>query len=201
MSERLKHMKEMLLCAAEAQLSHLDEVDAEELGEVVDMIKDLEEAEYYCAVVKAMEESEKYEHEDMMYYGGREGNHSKWKEKDMTTWRDDRRYYDGRGGHNTSSNPGHMSGESGNGNSYYTEREFPHAFEDPREGKSYRSRRMYIESKEMHQDKSSQMKELEKYMQELASDIVEMVEDASTEERQYLSKKISALAAKLVQPQ
>jgi hypothetical protein len=28
------------------------------------------------------------------------------------------------------------------------EKEYPHAFEDEREGKSYRSRRMYMESKE-----------------------------------------------------
>ena len=41
------------------------------------------------------------------------------------------------------------------------------------------------------------MKELEKYVQELAQDMVEMVEDASPEERQYLSKKISALSTKI----
>jgi hypothetical protein len=35
----------------------LENTDAEELGEVIDMIKDLEEAEYYHSVVKAMEES------------------------------------------------------------------------------------------------------------------------------------------------
>ena len=68
---------------------------------------------------------------------------------------------------------------------------------DSREGRSPRSRRMYMEAKETHQDKTVQMRELEKYMQELASDIIEMIEDASTEERQYLSKKISALATKL----
>lgn len=43
------------------------------------------------------------------------------------------------------------------------------------------------------------MKELEKYAQELTTDIVEMVEDASPEEKQYLSKKITALAAKINQ--
>ena len=58
---------------------------------------------------------------------------------------------------------------------------------------------MYMEAKETHQDKSVQMKELEKYVQELAQDMVEMVEGASAEEKQYLSKKISALATKLTQ--
>ena len=81
----------------------------------------------------------------------------------------------------------------------YTEREFPHAFDDPREGRSYRSRRTYMESKEAHQDKTSQMKELEKYAQELTQDIIEMVEGSSPEERQYLSKKVAALANKITQ--
>jgi hypothetical protein len=35
---------------------------------------------------------------------------------------------------------------------------------DEREGRSPRSRRMYMESKEQHHDKSMQMKELENYM-------------------------------------
>jgi hypothetical protein len=43
------------------------------------------------------------------------------------------------------------------------------------------------------------MRELEKYMQELAQDVIEMVEGASAEEKQYLSKKISALSTKLAQ--
>ncbi len=65
--ERLKHMKETLMCAVESQMYNLEDVEAEELGEVVDMIKDLEEAMYYCSVVKAMEESEKPQHETMYY--------------------------------------------------------------------------------------------------------------------------------------
>lgn len=204
MSDRIKHMKEVLMCAIEGQLSNLEEVDAKELGEVIDMVKDLEEAEYYCAVVKAMEESEEKEKHEMMYYppmmyyGGR-GDRSGHKEKGMTDWRDERRYYDGNSGNNGGSNSGQSNGGSGNGTSYYTEREFPHAFDDPREGRSYRSRRMYMESKETHQDKTMQMKELEKYAQELTTDIVEMIEDATPEEKQYLSKKIATLANKITQ--
>jgi len=70
---------------------------------------------------------------------------------------------------------------------------------DAKEGRSHKSRKMYMESKEKHQDKASQMRELERYMQELTQDVVEMVEDASTEEKQYLSKRVSALANKLSQ--
>jgi hypothetical protein len=36
----------------------LKKANAKELGEVVDMIKDLEEAMYYCSIIKAMEKSE-----------------------------------------------------------------------------------------------------------------------------------------------
>lgn len=67
------------------------------------------------------------------------------------------------------------------------------------DGKSHKTRRMYIEAKETHADKTHQMKELEKYAQELTEDIVEMIEDATTEEKQYLSKKIIALATKINQ--
>lgn len=188
--ERLKAMKEVFMCAVESQMHNLSEVDAEELGEVVDMIKDLEEAMYYCAVVKAMEE-EGGEHKEKAYYTDpMYGTYS-------GDWYKDRRYYgDGKGTHSTST---HSGSEMKSGTSYYSEREYPQAFDDSREGKSYRSRRMYMEAKETKQDKAIQMRELEKYMQELAQDIVEMIEDASPEERQYLSKKISALSAKINQ--
>lgn len=66
--ERLKAMKERLINCVEGQLNDIQNVDAEELGEVVDMIKDLEETIYYCTVVEAMEEKEKEPSREMMYY-------------------------------------------------------------------------------------------------------------------------------------
>ena len=59
------------------------------------------------------------------------------------------------------------------------------------------SRKSYMESKEMHHTKATQMKELEKYLQELSTDITEMIEGASPEEKQLLEKKISLLASKI----
>ena len=50
--EMLKSMKEILMSQAYSQMNHLDKVDAKELGEVIDMIKDIEEAIYYCAKTK-----------------------------------------------------------------------------------------------------------------------------------------------------
>ena len=223
--ERLKTMKEAFMCAIESQMYNLSEVDAEELGEVVDMVKDLSEAIYYCEVAKAMEESEKKQPQEMMYYtppmypmyyngsgqgsqgdrGGGNGNRQYGEQSGNTDGRDmPRMYYNGSSSGNNSSGGNNSGSSSSGGNSsggnssYYTEREFPHAFEDPREGKSYRARRMYMETKETHQDKATQMKELEKYMQELSGDITDMIEGASPEERQYMSKKIASLATKIL---
>lgn len=69
---------------------------------------------------------------------------------------------------------------------------------DSREGRSPMSRRSYMESKEMHQDKTYQMKELENYMKELSSDITEMIADASPEEKQLLKQKMTTLMSKIV---
>ena len=165
MCERMQNIKETLLCAVEEQLLNLECVDAKELGEVIDMIKDIDEAEYYCAVVKAMHESE----DPKKTHHGSGTDHYTWAAKGTGVW------------------------ESGGG-----AEEWSH-MEDLKDGRSYKARRMYIESKEKHQDKTTQMKELEKYAQELTQDIIEMVEDSTPEERQYLSKKVTALANKITQ--
>lgn len=188
--DRLKHMKETLMCAVEMQLCDLGEVDTKELGEAIDMIKDLEEAIYYCTVTEAMKgngtemefEMKKGEHhnehgsENRMYYGGNR----------YMPYRDEGNYSGGNGGHSSMS--GGMSYMDGG-----------MMYRDEREGRSYNNRRMYMEAKEMKKDKTTQLRELEKYMQELSQDIVEMIADASPEEKQYLEKKISALAAKVGQ--
>ena len=72
--ERLKALKNTLMACVEGQMGNLQETDTHELGEAIDMIKDLEEAMYYCSIVKAMEKAEK-EEETMgptarRYYGG-----------------------------------------------------------------------------------------------------------------------------------
>lgn len=194
--EKLKSIQECLASAAEAQVYDLENVDAQELGEVIDIIKDIEETIYYCTVTKAMKDSEKYKDEEMMYYTPmyRETrDHNGDQGHDMS-----RMYYSSS---DDSSGGRHSSGgsNSNRNNSQYSEKEFPGAFQDMREGRSSRSRRMYMEAKETKQDKATQMRELEHYMQELAQDITEMIEGSSPEERQYLSKKISALATKLTQ--
>lgn len=59
--KRLYHIKETLMDEIQSQLGHLDCVDTKELGEAIDMIKDLEEAIYYCTITKAMNGESGYE--------------------------------------------------------------------------------------------------------------------------------------------
>jgi hypothetical protein len=59
----MKHliaMKENLVRMIENEMGHLEQVDTKELGEAIDMVKDLSEAIYYCTVTEAME-SKKYD--------------------------------------------------------------------------------------------------------------------------------------------
>lgn len=57
--ERLKSIKDCLIAQVSGQMGKLDQVDAKELGEVVDMIKDMEEACYYAKITEAMEKAKK----------------------------------------------------------------------------------------------------------------------------------------------
>ena len=52
--EQLKSMKHQLTSIVQEQLSNTQNVDTKELGEAVDMIKDLAEAIYYCTIIEAM---------------------------------------------------------------------------------------------------------------------------------------------------
>ena len=193
--ERLKSMKDSLIACVQGQMGNLAEVDAHELGEVVDMIKDLEEAIYYCTITEAMKESEKEpdKNNNIQYYSERVVYPKEpyyypyyYPERDMD--KDiGKMYYNDKGGNSAMSN-------NGSGVRHYTELNMGR---DMREGRSPVTRKMYMEGKEKHQDKTYQLKELEKYMSELAQDITEMIQDASPEEKQYLEKRISQLATKI----
>ena len=59
--EQLKNIEQCLIGSVQGQLGDLKKVDAKEMGEVIDMIKDLEEAMYYCAITEAMEKTKEKE--------------------------------------------------------------------------------------------------------------------------------------------
>ena len=147
MHHKLEHMKDVLICAVEHEINNLENANCKELGEAIDMIKDLEEAIYYCTITEAM---------------GENGNG-----------------YD----YNKINSNGHYNESSEDSNQYC--------------GNSYKNRKMYMEAKSMKKDKATQLRELEKYLQELSNDIIEMIQDSTLEEKQYLEKKITALATKI----
>ena len=169
--ERLRNIKDQLLSQIEGQMGNLQCVNTKELGEVVDMVKDLSEAIYYCTVVKAMEEKD--ENVRSYYYT------EKYYPIEPET---KRMYYPAtRYSHNSQD---------------YREEPYP-MIHDIREGKAGLSRKTYMESKATHQDSVKKIQDLEHYLQELTNDITEMISDASPEEKAVMSKKLTMLASKI----
>lgn len=209
MKKRIEHMLESLTSCVENQLTHLESVDTKELGEAIDMIKDLEEAMYYCVITKAMEEKDENKSYYPVYMRDMDRNYGKMYYEE---WPNPMMYEDGNGSSVQYRESGRGSGNQyGGSNSQYggqqgnnpsngsTSQSGNMMMRDEREGRSPRSRKTYMESKAQHSDKAMQMKELENYMQELTTDMVEMVEGSTQEEKQYLSKRIAALANKIQQ--
>ena len=153
MHHKLEHMKDVLICAVEHEINNLENANCKELGEAIDMIKDLEETIYYCTITKAMEEKEHHKEED--YY--------KYYEERPIGMRDDMR----------------ISRDWDSSRRWDSSREGS----NPKDGRSHITRRYYMESKEKHLDNATTMKELEHYLSELSSDIAEMIEGATPEEK------------------
>lgn len=178
--ERLQHMKDVLIDCVQSQIySNIDKVDTKELGEAIDMIKDLSEAIYYCTITEAMEEGAEE----------KEGKHHvMYMSRSKYPYESDERYP--RPGHDWKTPRGDMPRTE-----YPSHREGVWG-KDPDEGRSGERRKMYMKGK-MDNDKAHQMRELENYMSELAQDMTEMIQDASPEEKALLQQKITLLAQKI----
>lgn len=188
--EDLKNMKKQLMACAQSQIfGNMDKVDAKELGEVIDMIKDLEEAIYYCTVVEAMEEGKK--EEPRYYQDVRKGTGYVDRDMDRSYGR---MYY---GEPSTSSVPMHYGEPMYMGDAYskgMMDYDRVYGTRDRKEGRSGPYRKMYMETKEVHPGSEKSMKELEKYMEELSHDITEMIKDATPAEKATLAKKMNTLS-------
>ena len=108
-------------------------------------------------------------------------------------------YYSGSGSSGGSSYSGMNSGsnDSSGGNRGYSD-----GGRGNSESRYDRARRGYEESKAMHkgntaEDKQHKMKSLEDYTKEIASDITDMVQDMSAEEKNLLRTKLQTLAQKV----
>lgn len=195
---QLKSMKDKLISAIEAQINgNLEYANTEELGEAVDMVKDLSEAIYYCTITEAMEDKSP---------SHKGGNHYPathyYSEYNMPrNYPND--YYMPYESYPIMYNDGYGNSNNHNGSRYYGDTSTRYMMYNDGypmltsgSDRSSMSRKRYMEGK-MHNDKTTQMKELEQYTQELASDLTDMIKDASPEEKQLLQQKISLLAQKI----
>lgn len=205
--KRMHDMIEKLSETAKCEFDKgIENVDACEMGQVMDMLKDLAEAMYYRTLTKAMDESEDDEIMEMFDRYG-----------DGRRFYDHYRYADGR-----FAPKGRGSYRRGYEGPYW--RMTPEMYKDMQEyrdmdrntGRMYytepsmtmsesnydRAKRNYTETKELHrantpQDKEAKMRGLEDYFKEISSDITGLLSDMTPEERNMLKSKISALATKL----
>ena len=203
-------------CAKHEVEKGIENLDTKEMGKVADIIKDLCEAEYYAKISKAMDESEYGEDYDMngpmeerRYYRGqprdsrgrymsggrRMGYHEPMYHMTPEMYREHTPEY-------------YRDMDRHEGRMYYTETGMDHfagdgkMMRDSREGKSGMSRRTYMETKEMHpgntpEDKQKKVHELEKYMNELATDVTEMISGSTAEEKTLLKTKLQSLVQKI----
>lgn len=200
--DRLKSAECRLLSLIEGQINgDISCVDAKELGEVVDMMKDFAEYRYYASVADAMEESSEEEKEHYMseyapatrrmYSVPRMGGRRMYPMEPMMddSYRS-RMYYSEPRSMNSGGNAS-MSGNSGNMN--YAEG----YGRDYREGRSGISRRTYMEMKDSTVDKNHKVEEIKKYGHDLTDDIMEMVQNATPEEKQAMKQTLTQLVSKI----
>lgn len=212
----IERIHKMIECLTEKALGELDKgvenVNTEEMGEAVDMIKDLCEAEYKAVIVKSMkkadEEEEEYNKELLRTLKAEYGEEGGRRYYDEYRYKTTGRYapkgkgtYVGRRGYEEPPYY-HMYPERDMdreyGRMYYTEPTTAHTSESGYD----RAKRNYTETKEMHknntpEDKEHKMKSLDSYTKELASDITGMVADMTAEEKNLLRTKLSTLVSKI----
>ena len=211
--KRMYCMNEKLAECAEKQFdAGIENIDTAEMGQVVDMMKDLSEAMYYRELTKAMQE---FDAEDVMEMLDRYGDGRKF--YDHYRYADGRFAPKGRGTYRRGYEEPpyyHMTPEMyrnmeqyrdmdrGSGRMYYTEPSMSSDSSSHMESRYDMAKRNYTESKELHRgntpdDKEHKMKELEKYMREIGSDIAEVISDASPEEKTLLKQKLQVIMQKI----
>lgn len=200
--EQLKAIKSTLVSLVQSQLGDIQHTDAKELGEVVDMIKDLEEAMYYCAIVEAMEKSKEEGSEDMAVrsrmgyteyfpHGEYDWDAMGWQPYYyyQQSGRGSANQYGGSNSRSTGTRMGYgegsMSGQGGNqggssgqgSTAYYG-------------GPNY----YYHDSKE---HMSGDLKEVNRYLSELNDELPKMMEKSSPEEKKMVSEKLQQITTKV----
>lgn len=208
----IERIHKMVECLTEKAVNEfekgIENVDTSEMGEVVDMIKDLAEAEYHSIISKAMkkadEEEEEYNKELLRSLKAEYGEESGRRFYDHYRYANGRFAPKGHGTRRGYEEPPymHMYPEAEHmrdmdrdyGKMYYTE---------PMSESGYdRAKRNYTETKEMHKantpdDKEHKMKALDGYIKELGGDITQLIGDMTAEEKNLLRGKMSTLVSKI----
>jgi hypothetical protein len=212
----IERIHKMIECLTEKALGELDKgvenVNTEEMGEAVDMIKDLCEAEYKAVIVKSMkkadEEEEEYNKELLRTLKAEYGEEGGRRYYDEYRYKTTGRYapkgkgtYVGRRGYEEPPYM-HMYPERDMdreyGRMYYTEPTATHTSESGYD----RAKRNYTEVKEMHsgttpEDKEQRMKALDKYIKTVTNEIIKIVSDnATTEEKSLIKNNMNNLMSK-----
>lgn len=209
--EEIKSMMECLVGKAKGQLEgNIENVDAHEMGEVIDMIKDLAEAKYYCKIFDEMEDAE--EESEMM------DKVSRLSTEDGMRYYNGNRYANGRYAPSRSMSMGRrnyneymnypevydpMNDFSRNkGRLYYNDSNYSNGNvignRQQMESRYDRARRNYTEMKSSNpDDKSKNMENLEKYMNELSSDMTELIGNMTADEKSTMRQKLTTLANRI----
>lgn len=222
---RICSLKDRALSLLEMGMNQdVSSIDAKEIGELMDIVKDAEEAIkyaeeacYYAKVTEAMDDSSK--EEKSMYlnkyipeYEGRFYTEYPIKEKWKDDWKDkprrtiydpmmeddfrNRMYYSNMG--SNGSNMGNNGGNGmNNGSGMNRSNGNDSGMRNPNEGRSPMTRRTYMDMKEHNEPKEKTNHELEKYISDLGEDITEMIGSMDTNEKAILKQKLATLVNKM----
>lgn len=206
-------------------IDNIEGADLEEFGKWTDIMKDIVCYDKDKKIIEAMDEAEDSE-EAMKYiemyenYPERKGYRGQPRDsrgrymrrgydemmympemyRDMDLM-DGKMYYTSANrsqGSQGQSNGGSSMGSSNSGSMGYSDG----MMRDNREGRSGQSRRSYLETKEMHkgnseEDKMAKKRELDKWMNDIGSDVKELVHDMTPEEKTMAKTKLTNLANSL----
>lgn len=216
----IKHIHETMenlsRYACEEASKSVESIDTCELEKVVDMIKDLAEAEYYARISKAMQEAEEEEETEEKYmlkslkeeYGEEDGR----RYYDMWRYKSGRFAPKGRGTRRGYEPVYHMTPEMyekypaeyyrdmdrQDGKMYYTDMSMNTGMRDAKEGRSGMSRKTYMETKQMHandtqDNKNIKARKLDEFFGDLYEDMKEMAHDMSNEEKTVWKQRVAKL--------
>lgn len=185
--EKIKDIKKRLEEVVCEELNHgIENIDCKEMSETIDMIKDLAMAMYYCQITDAMENSgaeygKDYDEKGAYkYYGEPNGGYKYYEEP--------KRMVDHSRKPTPSLSPeDYRMGEYNYGRMYYTETE--------NMGNSGKVRMKYMDNASA--DESTKMEILEDYLNVLGDDVMQMIANASEDEKDVVRRKFQVWSQRL----